>query len=316
MSVVVSLEDFESVLSPLQFLICKELVFRHRRAMLVGGAVRDYFLQYPIDDIDFILLDETPEEGLSAVCGILSRVDGIERVNIHTKVTAYRTAKIEICSGDETLIFDVVFPRKEIYSFPGAKPQVFAGTLEEDMRRRDFSLNALCLEGHDSGFILKDLVSGYQDLLFRNFRILHLESFRDDPVRVIRAIRFMYRYHGVLEEKTELAFRDKDLVHYLSQVTAGRRAHEFLKILHEQEPLLVLEKIDQEGFMAVLLPELEGRVPTSDGFKSFLGTRKEERRELMVLAYLLKHIDSQNIKSVLEYLPLTREERKQVLNLV
>lgn len=159
------------------------------RPFLVGGPVRDLILGRH----DFIDIDLTLEEGGSTLARALAkRVDGRLR-----SFPQFLTYKITAEGLPE---IDVATARKERYRAPGALPTVTAGRLKDDLLRRDFSINAMALDLLTGQ--LHDPASGERDLAALLVRVLHDESFIDDPTRIFRAVRLATRLGFSLEMNT------------------------------------------------------------------------------------------------------------------
>jgi len=180
---------------------------------LVGGAVRDLLLGRGRADIDLLV------EG-DAVA-FAERL-GVEVVS-HER---FGTAKVRL-DGHEV---DVASARSESYSHPGALPVVEPNaTLDEDLGRRDFTINAMAI-ALDGSARLVDPHGGQVDLASRQLRILHPRSFEDDPTRAIRAARYAARFGFALEPRTEELLRKADL----STVSADRRDAELARLAAER----------------------------------------------------------------------------------
>ena len=178
---------------------------------LVGGPVRDLLLERPLVDVDLMvtgdarasraLADAVVEEMKSQA----SEEEGPFRIVPHDR---FGTIRLE--AGDASL--DIAQARDERYAHPGALPEVSHGTLEQDMQRRDFGVNALyCpLDATDSGKrrAIIDPLGGLEDLAARKLRILHPRSFHDDPTRAFRAARFAARLGFSLDRRSRNALRD------------------------------------------------------------------------------------------------------------
>ncbi len=165
---------------------------------LVGGPVRDLLLGRPVLDLDFVIVgpaDEWVEKIASALSGTVKK---------HER---FFTSKIRLPDGAEA---DVAETRTERYPEAGRLPVVERGaTIEQDLTRRDFTIQAIALKlnGDDAGVIV-DPFDGRGDLRRRTVRILHSESFRDDPVRAFRAVRYATRYGFRIEPQTRRAIRE------------------------------------------------------------------------------------------------------------
>src|SRR3954452_16481096 len=146
------------------------------RPFLVGGPVRDVILgRHDVIDIDLTL-----EDGASTLArAVAKKINGRLRSFpqfLTYKITAEGLPEIDIATA-----------RKERYRSPGALPTVTAGRLKDDLLRRDFSINAIALDVMNNE--VHDPAGGQQDLRDGVVRVLHDESFVDDPTRIFRAIR-------------------------------------------------------------------------------------------------------------------------------
>jgi tRNA nucleotidyltransferase (CCA-adding enzyme) len=179
---------------------------------LVGGAVRDLLLGRGRADIDLVV-----EGDAAALAGRL----GAEVVS-HER---FATAKVRL-DGHE---LDIASARSESYPYPGALPVVEpAATLEEDLGRRDFTINAMAISLNGEGRLI-DPYGGQADLAQKRLRILHPRSFEDDPTRAIRAARYAARFGFELEPETEALLRGADL----TTVSANRRDAELARLAAE-----------------------------------------------------------------------------------
>ena len=189
------LEDvLSSILSIPDIDLC--LKNAHRRCIpiyLVGGTLRDIFLGLKLKDIDLVV--ETSAERF---------LEYIENLGIKGRLLKrFYTFKFKVGSNDIEHI-DIAIARKEVYPRPGALPIVEPGTIEEDLYRRDFTINALAVPIYPKkkpGEIL-DPLGGIKDLEDRTIRVLHDRSFIDDPTRIFRAVRFSVRLGFVIEPHT------------------------------------------------------------------------------------------------------------------
>jgi poly(A) polymerase len=122
---------------------------------------------------------------------------------------AYGTVELEVHWGGGPLLLDVASARRETYPVPGENPVVRFGRLEDDLARRDFTINAMALElGADGGGALCDPHGGRADLQRRQLRFLHAASVRDDPTRVVRGARYAARLGFDLAPESLAQVRD------------------------------------------------------------------------------------------------------------
>jgi len=183
------------------------------RVYLVGGAVRDLLLGRGRADIDLVV------EGDAAA---LAERLGAE-VTSHER---FGTAKVKL---DEHEV-DIAGARSESYPRPGALPVVKPGAdLAADLRRRDFTINAMAIPLRGEVRLI-DPHGGEADLATRQLRVLHDDSFVDDPTRALRAARYASRFGLGLEERTAELIREADL----STVSADRREAELRRLAAEE----------------------------------------------------------------------------------
>ncbi|HEU4430272.1 MAG TPA: poly(A) polymerase, partial [Myxococcota bacterium] len=172
---------------------------------LVGGPVRDLVLGRPLRDADLTVA--APNDGVpGAATETLARAAALagDRVIAHGR---FGTVRIELAEGGA---IDLATLRSETYAAPGALPSVAAGTLEQDLRRRDFTLNALALPltaAPGAASALIDPGGGIADLAAGELRVFHAASFRDDPTRAFRAARFAARFGFTLARESRSALR-------------------------------------------------------------------------------------------------------------
>jgi tRNA nucleotidyltransferase (CCA-adding enzyme) len=180
---------------------------------VVGGAVRDLLLGRGRADLDLVV-----EGDAATLAGRL----GAETVE-HER---FATAKV-VLDGHE---LDIASARSETYPHPGSLPQVApAASIEDDLGRRDFSVNAMAVSLGDEPPLLVDPHGGRADLEAGLLRVLHSQSFVDDPTRAIRAARYAARLGFELEPGTETLLRAADL----DAVSADRRRAELLRLAAE-----------------------------------------------------------------------------------
>ena len=196
---------------------------------LVGGPVRDTFLNVPNYDLDFVV------EG-----------DGIEFAGILNKALkgslkkhqAFLTATIVY----KDIRIDVVTARSESYKRPASYPDVEPGTIKEDLFRRDFTINAMAAAINKKDFgRLVDFYSGSKDLKKGIIRVMHDKSFIDDPTRIFRAVRFSARLGFRIEPHTRKLIRKAVSDGLLGEVNRGRIRKEIELFLKEKDPLKCLD---------------------------------------------------------------------------
>jgi len=212
------------------------------RAYLVGGPVRDLLLDRTPIDVDVAI-----EGDAIALAHAIAEATGA-RV---AKTTVFLTATLQL--GEATL--DLVTARSETYTRRGALPKVSASTIDGDLRRRDFSINAMAiaLNGPARGKLL-DPAGGEADLRAGVIRVLHDESFRDDATRILRAARYEARFGFRIEGHT------RDLLacdlRYLDAISGTRIRHELQRTFAEARPETALLRLDELGALRAIHPAL------------------------------------------------------------
>ncbi|MGH7351878.1 MAG: CCA tRNA nucleotidyltransferase [Candidatus Methylomirabilales bacterium] len=211
---------------------------------LVGGPVRDLILGSPGTDLDITVAGNAVPyaEALAASLGA--------RVTIHPR---FGTATLILQDG---LRLDVVTARREQYRHPAALPQVFPATIDEDLFRRDFTINAMAVRLASGGGELLDPFGGLTDLRGRRLRALHDESYRDDPTRILRGARYAARY------RLRFSIRDRRRIEsalaesMLQRLSGDRLFREVQLVLHEAAPEAVLKILEGLGVLRALDPAL------------------------------------------------------------
>jgi tRNA nucleotidyltransferase (CCA-adding enzyme) len=212
---------------------------------LVGGAVRDLLRGARHIDIDIAV----EGDARSAARALADRLHGTLREH-----QRFGTATVSA----EGLSFDLATTRTEVYSEPGALPTVFAATLADDLRRRDFAINAMAvaLSRDDLGH-LYDPCGGLADLRAGTVRILHSGSFLDDPTRLLRAVRYEARLGFAMDEDTERAARAAIAEEAMSTISGARVRDELMDLLAELDAPSAVERMRDLGLDRAMHPALD-----------------------------------------------------------
>ena len=214
-------------------------------AYLVGGSVRDLLLERPAaGHLDLAI----EGDARSVARALAERLGGEGR-----EYERFGTAVVEV----EGFEYDMATTRRETYDEPGALPRVEAATLWEDLVRRDFAVNAMAigLKGDDLGH-LYDPHGGLPDLEAGLLRVLHDQSFSDDPTRLLRGVRFEARLDFSLDPDTEVLAREAVGSSALSTVSDDRVGRELIKLLEEEAAPTAVRRLKELEVDRALHPAL------------------------------------------------------------
>jgi tRNA nucleotidyltransferase/poly(A) polymerase len=231
---------------------------------LVGGAVRDLTSGMPIRDLDFTVEGNPARIARELEKGgaqLLSENDNLRHIEL-------------VLAGDVDA--SLAASRENIYAQPGNKPEIRFSTIMEDLRRRDFSVNAIAISlNANSRGLLLDPTNGLADLERREIRALSIHSFTNQPVRLLRALRYAARLGFKLDARTSdwlnLAM-ERGLQESITPEDAGS---EFRQAAREEKPLAVLKAWEARNLLGVLHPQLAKRHPDYDAINRITHVRDE-----------------------------------------
>jgi tRNA nucleotidyltransferase/poly(A) polymerase len=209
---------------------------------LVGGAVRDLTSGSPVRDLDVAVqgnalkLKKDLQKAGAVVTGemeagqaLFVRFPGNVRMEVGSTLTVH-------------------------YPKPG-KPVMKAATILDDLRRRDFTANAMALSLNEGSYgLLMDPLNGVADIENRELRLASNYGFIEEPVRLVRAARFAARLGWQLEEKTQARYETGKAEGGISALQSFHRGYESEEIVHEEDPLRVMRGLEQEGWLKRLVP--------------------------------------------------------------
>lgn len=215
-------------------------------AYVVGGFVRDRFLGRDSKDIDIVVVGDGIEMAQKVARKIRPGLRVVSYRNFGTAMFRFHGMEIEFAAS-----------RKESYKADSRKPKVYKATLEEDIQRRDFTINAMAIGLHPKNHgQLIDPFNGQEDLQKRIIRtpLDPIQTFSDDPLRMIRAIRFATQLNFRIEERTLNGIREN--AERLKIISAERISEELNKILQSDKPSVGFRLHDSTGLLPIFLPEL------------------------------------------------------------
>ena len=211
------------------------------RVFLVGGAVRDMLLERTGFDLDLSV------EG-DAIELVRALAENPADVTIHHR---FNTARLKW----DGYHLDLARSREETYGRPGALPTVRPGSIENDLSRRDFSINAMAISLNQGDWgRLTDLHGGIVDIESRVIRVLHPNSFIDDATRLWRAVRYEQRLGFAIEPETLKFFR-RDIP-MLDTITPDRQRYELECVLEEAFPENIFQRAEELGLLKTWHPAL------------------------------------------------------------
>ena len=220
---------------------------RGQSVYVVGGYVRDLLLgRKSPTDIDFV----TESSGIELAQAVA------KSINPETKVSVFKTYGTAMFRY-ENLELEFVGARKESYSAESRNPQVEQGTLEDDQKRRDFTVNAMAISLNKDNFgELIDPFNGMKDMEQKILRtpLEPVQTYSDDPLRMMRAIRFASTLGFSIEQKSLEAIEKE--AKRIEIITVERIMVEFNKIMLSEKPSVGLEIMKKTGLLDIVLPEL------------------------------------------------------------
>jgi tRNA nucleotidyltransferase (CCA-adding enzyme) len=231
---------------------------------LTGGAIRDIISGFTIRDLDFTVqgnplkLQKDFERAGAQLAGHDEEVRTLFLVlpgNVRAEIGMART---------------------EHYEKVGKPPVIAPASIQEDLRRRDFTVNAMALSLNEgSRGLLLDPFNGVADIEAKLLRILHNYSFVEDPSRLIRATRFAARFHWPMEERTQQRYNAAKENNYIEHISRSAVGHEIGQLAHEDDPLNVVRTLEKENWLKVLHPHWSSAKVDTSGLGQLMKTRQQ-----------------------------------------
>jgi tRNA nucleotidyltransferase/poly(A) polymerase len=266
---------------------------------LTGGAVRDIISGFIIRDLDFsvqgnaLKLQKDFEKAGAVVEGVDDSTRTIMLLlpgNVRAEVTSTRS---------------------ERYDKPGKPAEITPGTIYDDMRRRDFTVNAMALSlNPGSRGLLTDPFNGMADIEAKNLRILHNYAFYEEPSRLVRATRLATRFHWTLEERTQARYDAAKENNYIENITDRARGHEVEQLAHEDNPVEVMKALEKEGWLKVLAPHLSVAKIDSAGMTQLFKVKQQLQdvglnpdASPLVMHFLTRKLSDKDITAIQKQIP-------------
>jgi tRNA nucleotidyltransferase (CCA-adding enzyme) len=263
---------------------------------LVGGAVRDVLLGGTPFDLDLVV------EGDAAA--LASSLGGA--IRLHDR---FGTSTV-VLNG---FAYDIARARRETYARPGALPDVEPATLAEDLRRRDFTVNAIAiaLSGGTPGE-LTAAPGALDDLEARRLRVLHDESFLDDPTRLLRLARYAGRLGFEIEPHTRALARSAVEAGVFGTVSGTRLGAELRLLAREDDPVQALLTVRELGLDRALHPRF-GLADKALARRALALLPADGRPDRLVLALAARDLPPGELPELLDGLAFEAEDRDAIV---
>ena len=295
-------------------------------AFLVGGFVRDLILGKKNYDLDLVVEGSAIEFGKVLSRELKGTLVSYERFGTATIFTNWPKWLGPSLHSDNKLKIDIATARKEEYVQPATLPTVEFSSLKEDLYRRDFTINAMAIDINSKNFgLFVDFFGGIQDLKKGFVRILHDNSFIDDPTRIFRAVRFEQRFGFSIEKHSEYLIQHAIKKEMFKWTENQRIREELILILKEKIPENAVIRMRNLHELRFVHPELKLRRDIKILFKrlrrffkwynqhSFLRKQFPENW-IMNFMLMLDKLDSVQMDDVLNRFVFTRKERAKLEN--
>ncbi|MFZ0198330.1 MAG: CCA tRNA nucleotidyltransferase [Candidatus Sulfotelmatobacter sp.] len=266
---------------------------------LTGGAIRDIISGFTIRDLDFTVQGnplKLQKDFERAGAQVVGHDEDVRTVFL-------------VLPGNVRA--EIGMARSEHYEKVGKPPVVAPASIQEDLRRRDFTVNAMALSLNEgSRGLLLDPFNGVADIEAKVLRILHNYSFVEDPSRMIRAIRFSARFHWPLEERTQQRYDSAKENKYIEHISKSAIGHEIAQLAHEDDPLAVVRALEKEEFLKVLHPHWTVAKVDTSGLSQLMKTRQQivdlgytVDPSAAVMHFLTAHLSDKDVSDLRRQIP-------------
>ncbi len=266
-------KSFQTVVDPLIERAAKD----QAPLYMVGGCVRDLLLNRTSLDIDVVVEGSAASISRAAAKHFKAKLVSHPQFLTHTIV--FRDGRH----------LDIATARTETYPESAALPVVEPASLQEDLYRRDFSINAMAisLNKSDMGHIW-DPFGGMEDMQAKKIRVLHAQSFKDDPTRIYRAARFAGRFGYDLEWRTREWLNEAISLQLPGILSGARLREELIPLLMEEDPRPMFRLLSQWGALSFLVPNLKWE-KTHDTLFGHVLKQPEKTDTLLLRLLVLMH---------------------------
>src|SRR2546426_11543292 len=266
---------------------------------LTGGAVRDIISGFSIRDLDFTVQGNPLklQKELERAGAVISSAD-----------EDFKTVYLRLPGSVRA---EISMARTEQYEKAGKPPNIAPATIIEDLRRRDFTINAMALSlNPGSRGLLMDPFNGAADIEAKLIRVLNNYAFVEDPSRLIRASRFSARFHWPIEERMQARYESARQNNYIEYITDKAIGYEIEQLAYEEDPLHILRVLEKENWLKVLHPHWTTAKVDTTGLAQLLKTR-QQMNELgyapdpasAVMHFLTARLNSKDISDMQKLIP-------------
>jgi tRNA nucleotidyltransferase (CCA-adding enzyme) len=306
----------ESRLSPEQRAVLERVQELSRsqdvNVYLTGGAVRDLISGMPIRDLDFTVEGNPARMVKELEKGGARVVWESERLRHHEMIFA----------GD--VDGSISGAREDVYERPGAKPEYRFSSVMEDLRRRDFGVNAIAISlNTQSRGLLLDPMNGLADLEKQEVRALSIHAFTNQPIRLLRILRYCARMGFKMEPRTQEWFELAMERGLNKNIDAGEVGHEVRSLAREDNPVATLKQWEAHELLASIHPNLQKRKPDYESLNkmakiraNFYGAGLRPRLQYPVTYYTLGRLKSREAAAAMRNMEFRAAEIDAVNDLV
>jgi tRNA nucleotidyltransferase (CCA-adding enzyme) len=215
---------------------------------LTGGAMRDVLGGFPVRDLDFSVENNAMKLAKTAAQKFGATIVSTDELK--------KSTELKFPGG---VTAEIAMARTEKFPKAGGKPQVSPATIHEDLRCRDFTVNAVALSLNRASLgLLIDPTNGAGDIERKELRAVHNYSFYDDPARILRLIRFRVRLGYVIDERTRLQLENAREAEMVSRITAEALGIELRHMAGELSSQDLIKALDEEKLIQLFSPALAG----------------------------------------------------------
>jgi tRNA nucleotidyltransferase/poly(A) polymerase len=280
---------------------------------LAGGAMRDMLGGFPVRDLDF-----TVEGNAAKLAHAMEKKHG---ATIASSDDVRKSVELRLPTG---VAASIAMARSERYAKSGGRPQISQATIHEDLRTRDFTVNAIALSLNRASLgLLIDPTNGAGDIERKELRAIHNYSFYDDPSRMLRLIRFKVRLNYAIDERTRLQYENAREAEMLGKISPEALGTEFRHIARETNVQDLLRALEEEKLIELFSPALTGPKLNQAGFvrlqKTYqlapFGWSSRMHSLPLFLAVLFEKLNAKERAAVINTVELTKAEAASVQKL-